>query len=391
MSLLTDIAARPAVQAAWRSFAQDREAILELIVAVQQIPAPTFAEAARARFVAQQFAALGLSDVQEDALHNVYGRFPGTQPHRPPVILSAHLDTVFPQETELTIRWENGRLYGPGIGDNATGVGGLIALARALRTYAIQPAADLWFVANVREEGMGDLRGMRAVVTRFGAAAHYLVIEGGLFGSVCHQGIGVRRYRIDIQAPGGHSWSNFGNPSAIHVMGRLIAAIDDLHVPQSPRTTYNVGVVQGGQSINSIAQSASLWLDMRSESVAALHTLEAQVQELMAEMQNRFTEATITPTLVGNRPAGQIPREAPLVTWAVEALHQAGQPQVEFYAGSTDANIPLSLGISSVCIGLARSQNAHRLDEYLEPKHLPDGLAQLLLLALTAAEGNRAC
>ncbi len=388
MSLLAEIAVRPAVQDAWRSFGQEQEAILKLIVAVQQIPAPTFAEAARARFVAQQFAALGLADVQEDELHNVYGRFPGAHSHRPPVILSAHLDTVFPQETELVTRWENGRLYGPGIGDNATGVGGLIALARALRNHAIQPAADCWFVANVSEEGMGDLRGMRAVVARFGAAARYLVIEGGLFGSVCHQGIGARRYRIDFRAPGGHSWGSFGSTSAIHVMGRLIAAIDDLQLPQSPRTTYNVGVVQGGQSINSIAQSASLWLDMRSESVDALQALEEQVQALITETQNRFTEATIIPTLVGNRPAGQIPRKAPLVTWAVEALHHVGQKQVEFYAGSTDANIPLSLGIPSVCIGLARSQNAHRLDEYLDPTHLPDGLAQLLLLALTAAEGE---
>lgn len=386
MSQLADIATRPAVQAAWRSFAQERESILELIIAVQQIPAPTFAEAARARFVAQQFAALGLADVHEDELHNVYGRFPGTQPHHPPVILSAHLDTVFPAETELSTRWENGRLYGPGIGDNAAGVGGLIALAHALHTHAIQPAADLWFVANVNEEGMGDLRGIRAVVQKFGSGARYIVIEGGLFGSICHQAVGARRYRIEFQAPGGHSWGSFGSTSAIHVMGHLIAAIDNLRVPQSPRTTYNVGLVQGGQSINSIAQSATLWLDMRSESVEALHALEEQVLALIKEMQTRFPEAAIGTTLVGNRPAGQIMRDALLIRWAVEALHLVGHKQVEFFAGSTDANIPLSLGIPSVCIGLARSQNAHRLDEFLDPTHLPDGLAQLLLLALAAAE-----
>ncbi len=385
---MTDVAAiaqHPGVQAALSSFLPRLEEIIDLIIAVQQIPAPTFAEEKRARFVAQAFEEVGLLEVHEDELHNVYGRYPGTQPHTIPVILSAHTDTVFPPETDLTLRRENGRLYGPGVGDNSAGVGGLITLARTLKEFNLQSPADLWFVANVGEEGLGDLRGMRAVVAKFGSQARYIVVEGGIFGFICHQAIGVRRYRLDITAPGGHSWGSFGSTSAIHVMGHLIAAIDQIPVPKSPRTTYNVGVVEGGQSINSIAQNASMWLDLRSEEVGELEELEERVRQIVSELLNRFTEAKIAMTMVGNRPAGQIGRSTPLVTWAEAALRQTGHEKVEYFAGSTDTNIPLSQGIPGVCVGLARSANVHRLDENLDPSSLPAGLGQLLLLSLAAA------
>ncbi len=240
-------------------------------------------------------------------------------------------------------------------------------------------------MANVGEEGLGDLRGMRAVVAKFGSQARYIVVEGGIFGFICHQAIGVRRYRLDITAPGGHSWGSFGSTSAIHVMGHLIAAIDQIPVPKSPRTTYNVGVVEGGQSINSIAQNASMWLDLRSEEVGELEELEERVRQIVSELLNRFTEAKIAMTMVGNRPAGQIGRSTPLVTWAEAALRQTGHEKVEYFAGSTDTNIPLSQGIPGVCVGLARSANVHRLDENLDPSSLPAGLGQLLLLSLAAA------
>lgn len=384
MDEISAIARHHSVQAARDSFAAQLEEIIELIVTIQQIPAPTFAEAARARFVASAFAQAGLQEVYEDALHNVYGRYPGTHPHLPPVILSAHLDTVFAPETDLTTRRENGRFYGPGISDNSAGVAGLLTLARTLPAFNLRTPADLWFVANVGEEGMGDLRGMRAVVERFGRQARYVVVEGGLFGFICHQAIGVRRFRLDFSAPGGHSWGSFGNASAIHVMGHLIAAIDQLRVPRSPRTTFNVGLVEGGQSINSIAQSASLWLDLRSEGVAELAELEEQVRQLVDELLARFPDTAVSITQVGNRPAGQIDRSAPLVEWALAALRQVGHQDVEYFAGSTDANIPLSQGIPSVCVGLTRGVNVHRLDEYLLPEFLPAGLGQLLLLTLAA-------
>ncbi len=386
MKLIEQIALDARVQAALNNFRTRQSESIGLIKAIQQIPAPTFAEARRAAFVESRMTALGLSDVAQDDLHNVYGRFPG-QNRRAPLVISAHLDTVFPLETDLTIR-ENGRfLYGPGIGDNSTGVAGLLLLAQALIGQRLPLARDVWFVANVGEEGLGDLRGMRAVVERFGRAASYIVVEGGLFGQISHQAIGVHRYRLNVSGPGGHSWGSFGAASAIHVLGHLIVAIDKLPVPDPPRTTYNVGVIEGGTSINTIAQSASLLLDLRSEEPVALQQLEDSVTQIVRQSNQQWREAGIqvTMTPIGNRPAGKISRNTGLVKTAVAALQFVGQHTITFMMGSTDANVPLSQGITAVCIGLTESGNAHRLDEFIDPTHLPDGLSQLLLLTLAAA------
>ncbi|MCA9968714.1 MAG: M20/M25/M40 family metallo-hydrolase [Anaerolineales bacterium] len=373
------------VQAAMAGFEHELAAAVDLIIAIQQVPAPTFAEAERAAFVEARMRALGLADVAQDGLHNVYGRIPGRIPAARPVIVSAHTDTVFDAGVDLQVRRETHRVHGPGIGDNSAGVAGLLLLAQALRRHGLQPRADVWLVANVGEEGMGDLRGMRAVTERFGERATYVVVEGGLFGQVCHQGIAVRRFRIDVTGPGGHSWGSFGTPSAIHVLGRLIAGIDGLSVPDAPRTTYNVGVIEGGTTINSIARTASLWLDLRSEAGAALAELETAVRQIIAGLAQRFPDVRIETVLVGDRPAGQVARSEPVVAWAEAALRAVGFTDVSYIAGSTDTNIPLSRGIPAVCIGLARSGNAHRPDEYLDTRQLPQGLSQLLLLVLAAA------
>ncbi|WP_420644118.1 M20/M25/M40 family metallo-hydrolase [Candidatus Leptofilum sp.] len=373
------------VQAALAQFPERVAEIVSQAIAIQQIPAPTFAEAERAAYLAQRFSKLGLQDVSQDELHNVYGRFPGSQPHsHTPVIISAHSDTVFPADTDLTIREEGSVTHGPGIGDNSTGVAGLIGLVESLKLHGIRPLANIWLVANVGEEGLGDLRGMRAVVERFGGNAIYLVVEGGLFGQISHQAIGVRRYEITFRTAGGHSWGNFGQRSAIHELGKFIAAIDKLKVPTSPKTTYNVGVIEGGTSINSIAQSAKLLLDLRSEAPERLAILVAEVEKLVAHWQAQ-PELQVEMIQIGNRPAGQLPRNAPLVRQAVAALRQVGCDKISFIASSTDANVPLSLGYTAVCIGLTESGNAHRLDEYMDSTHLPAGMGQLLLLALSAA------
>lgn len=374
-----------AIQAALANFPESVPQIVEQAIAIQQIPAPTFAEAKRAAYLAQRFVDLGLVDVSEDALHTVYGRFPGRQPAgQPPVIISAHSDTVFPAATDLTIRREGSLVYGPGIGDNSTGVAGLLALAEALRLHGIRPLADIWFVANVGEEGLGDLRGMRAVAERFGGEAIYLVLEGGLFGQISHQAIGVQRYEISISTPGGHSWGNFGQRSAIHELGRLITAIDKLQVPAYPKTTFNVGVIEGGTSINTIAQSAKMLLDLRSEEPQRLAMLVAEVEKLVSARQKPPT-ITVQMTQIGSRPAGQLERNAPLVQQAAAALRYAGCEKISYIASSTDANVPLSQGFTAVCIGLTESSNAHRLDEYMDSTHLAAGMSQLLLLALSAA------
>lgn len=373
------------VQAALTHFSETVPQLVEQAIAIQQIPAPTFAEARRAAYLEQQFTEVGLVDVAQDHLHNVYGRFPGSQPNHSPLVITAHSDTVFPAETDLTIKRQGQIIYGPGIGDNSTGVAGLLALVEALHLCEIRPLADIWFVANVGEEGLGDLRGMWAVVERFGGEATYLVIEGGLYGQISHQAIGVQRYEISISTPGGHSWGNFGQPSAIHELGRLIAAIDKLQVPARPKTTYNVGIIEGGTSINTVAQSAKMLLDLRSEEPNRLAILVAEVEKLV-ELRRKNPNVTVQMTQIGNRPAGQLPRQHPLVQQAVAALKYAGCEKISYIASSTDANVPLSQGYTAVCIGLTESSHAHRLDEYMDSTYLAAGMSQLLLLALSVAE-----
>jgi acetylornithine deacetylase/succinyl-diaminopimelate desuccinylase-like protein len=388
MSVIKKLAADNAVKAALHFVETQADTAVSRAIAVQQIPAPTFAEAERASYIETQFRQLGLADVDQDELHNVYGRYPSPQPLHPPVVVTAHSDTVFPAETDLTIRRENGRIYGPGLGDNATGVAGLFTLADTLRQNRITLPADIWFVANVGEEGLGDLKGMRRVVSQFGGDATYLVVEGGLFGQISHQAIGVRRYRITVTAPGGHSWGQFGSASAIHVLGQLIADISRLEVPTSPKTTYNVGVISGGTSINTIAQSAELLLDLRSEAPEALAELESRVMVLADQLAAvyRAQGVAVERHLIGNRPAGQLPASHPLVQMAADALQFVGCRQPRFVASSTDANIPLSKGYAAVCIGLTESGNAHRLDEFMNPAQLVNGTQQALLLLLAAAK-----
>ena len=386
MNHIEQIALEPCVQSAITQFRTRQLDNINLIQAIQQIPAPTFAEADRAAFVESQMLALGLQDVRQDDLHNVYGRFPG-QHRRAPLIITAHLDTVFPLETDLRIR-ENGRLLsGPGIGDNSTGVAGLLLLAKSLIENQIQLTNDVWLVANVCEEGLGDLRGIRAVVEKFGQSAKYIIVEGGLFGQISHQAIGVRRFRLEVSGPGGHSWGSFGAASAIHVLGHLISAIDKLPVPTSPRTTYNVGIIEGGTSINTIAQSAALQLDLRSEEPSALQQLVDSVTDIVQQTnQLRRDEGIhVTMTAIGSRPPGQISRHTALVKTAVDALHYVGSQGITFMMGSTDANVPLSKGFTAVVLGLTESGNAHRLDEFIDPTRLPDGLSQLLLVTLATA------
>lgn len=373
----------PAVRRAFQELADFRP-VLETAIAVQQVPAPTFDEAARSALVLDRLRALGLLDVTQDELGNVYGRRPGRS-RRPALLIAAHLDTVFPRETNLAVRYEGDRVYGPGLGDNSTGVAGLIHLAQAMQRHDLPNEGDVWFVGNVGEEGLGDLRGIRAAVTRLRSRIGAVIaLEGCDFGTLHHQAIGVRRYKIEVTAPGGHSWGNFGTPSAIHTLVRLAARIADLNVQRSPRTTFNIGVIEGGTSVNTIAETASLLLDMRSVGAPALVDLVAQVDRLVAAAAAEQPDVQLAVKTVGDRPSGSIPRDHPLVQAAVAAYHSVGAT-VSFQQSSTDANIPLSLGIPAVCVGLTDGGNAHRHDEYIQPANLGRGLQALLLLALAAS------
>ena len=360
---------------------------VELAITIQQIPAPTFAEKERADFMEARFTTAGLTDVWQDELFNVYGRWPGTS-DAPPLVVSAHLDTVFPAETDLTIRREerNGRqlIFGPGLADNATGLAGLLTLLQTLHKYHFQFERDIWFVANSREEGLGDLDGIRAVVDRFDQAT-YLVLEGGSIGQIYHPAISVRRYEITAETSGGHSWGNFGDPNAIHIISHLIAAIDQLSIPTEPRTTYNVGLIEGGLSINTIAPTATMLLDLRSAEQSTLTNLVETIETLVRQA-NQPADVKVTMRQIGNRPAGRLARQADLVQWAAEALRLVGYRHISYLAGSNDANIPLSRGLSAICIGLANCGNTHRLNEYLDPTYLAYGLSQLLLLVMVTAQ-----
>lgn len=376
------------VQSALKSLESNMRETVDLAIAIQQIPSPTFEEGRRADYIESLYRNNGLSDVRKDDIHNVFGRIAGSD-SQSPVVVSAHLDTVFSQSTDLAVSYEGDeedshRIYGPGLADNALGVAGLITLARALAMYDFPTSSDIWLAANVCEEGLGNLRGMREVVDSFGEAKAYLVVEGGSFGHVFHEAVGVRRYLIEAKTPGGHSWGDFGTPNAIHELSRIIASISNLSVPGEPKTTFNVGVIEGGTVINAIASAAKCQLDIRSADKEALDDLTAKVKGLVSTA-NAQSSVSVEMKQIGERPSGRLPRQTPVVAMAAEALRQVGCDDVDFMGGSTDASVPISLGLPAVCIGLAKSGNTHRLDEFVDITHLHQGLGQLLLLTLAAA------
>src|SRR6266545_992361 len=293
----------PAACAAAESFG-DGSAIVETAIAIQQIPAPTFDEARRGADVAERMRALHLADVRIDAVGNVYGRRAG-RASGPGLLIAAHLDTVFPAGTNLAIRRDGLRIYGPGLGDNSLGVAALLHLAQALGQADVANAGDIWFVANVGEEGLGDLRGMRAAVDRLdGQIAAAIALEGCGPDRIIHAGLGVRRYRISAAAPGGHSWADFGAPSAIHALVRLAAEIARMEAPTEPRSSFNIGVIEGGSSVNVIAQHAALLLDLRSTAPDGLVRPIDQVEQALAAARAAESEVTFGLETVGDRPPG---------------------------------------------------------------------------------------
>ncbi len=368
----------------WQKLLPDLAAwTLEAGIAIQQIPAPTFAEEARARHVAALFADFGLDEVDIDAQWNAYGYLRGVD-NSTTLMVMAHTDTVFDVDTDLSVRHEGERIYGVGLGDNSMGVAGMLALLKFLRDHAVTPPCGIWFVATSCEEGLGDLRGVRAAFARLRERVNAVInIEGSAFGHVYHAGIGVHRLHITATTEGGHSWLHFGRPSATHAVVQLGARITQLKTPSSPRTTYNIGMIEGGQAINAIATSAGFWLDMRSESQHELDFLVAQVQQLLKEAEEAGVTWHAEP--VGERPTGYLDPRHPLVQGAMAALEEVGV-RGKLERASTDGNIPLYYGCPCVTIGITSGGNAHRLDEYIETEPIASGVQQLILLALAAVE-----
>ena len=353
--------------------------IVDLAVQIQQIPAPTFHEAKRGEFVCNLFVDEGLQDVSMDEAGNVYGRWITAKSENEkskPLIVSAHLDTVFPLEMDLVVKSEDDRVYGIGIGDNSLGVAGLFGLIWMLREQKVELGGDIWFVANVGEEGLGDLFGMKAVVKRFGAdVLAYLVLEGMALGHIYHKAVGVKRYRVTAKTQGGHSWSDYGQPSAVLELTHLIGQMTSLRLPSHPRTTMNVGKINGGTSINVIPAEAWLELDLRSEGPAELAELVKKVEMLIETMSR--PGVSMEAEVIGERPAGEMSADHPFIKLAQTCLKEQGMDAV-LTSGSTDANIPLSKGYPALVLGVTKGGGAHTKKEFIDVQPIEKGMAHLL-------------
>ena len=361
-------------------------------IALCQIPAPPFKEAARAADFRRRLEALGLRNVRIDAEGNVIGERPG-EPGGPTVVISGHLDTVFPEGTDVTVKREGTRLRGPGIGDDCRGLAVVLATARALDAAKVRTRGTLLFVGTVGEEGEGNLRGVRHLfATELKDKVDYFVSVDGTGIGITSDAVGSHRYRVTYKGPGGHSYGAFGMPNPMHALGRAIAALADFQVPADPKVTFSVGVVEGGTSVNSIAASASMLVDMRSVDAAALQALDDRfqkaVRDALAAENGRWqsdVELTVQVDTAGIRPAGSQPAGAPVVRAATDAARALGL-QAPIGASSTDANLPISLGIPAVTVdGGGDGGGAHSLDEWFDTRDSHKGTQWVLLYASTLA------
>ncbi|MGI6081857.1 MAG: M20/M25/M40 family metallo-hydrolase [Limnochordia bacterium] len=360
-------------------FEERIDEILEQIVKICEIEAPTFAEQARADYVARVMQGLPRGTTTIDDCGNVLHVFREPEAGQGSLLVSAHLDTVFPAGTDVRVRREGERWYAPGIRDNSASVALMIELARFLGEIDYRPRHGLAFVANVGEEGLGNLKGMKYLFDE-GLASHWpvgaaLVLDGTL-GKICYQGVTSRRFEVTITCDGGHSWYNYGRPSAVHALGRSIARIDALRLPTKPRTTLNVGVIEGGVSVNSIAGRARMLIDMRSQESQALDAVDRAVREAIVQATSD-DDVHVEIKVVGERPGGSLPEDHPLVRTHAETAAALGVEVNPSWA-STDANVPLSKGIPAICIGVARGGALHSPDEYLDTTSVLPGLRYAL-------------
>jgi tripeptide aminopeptidase len=384
----------PAVRSALEYLKSIEAETIEEQIKICRIPAPTFHEEKRAAYFKQRFVELGLSNVRIDGIGNVIGERPGRKPGAPALVLAAHLDTVFAEDTDLTVKRQGSVISMPGIGDDSRGLSVLLAIVRALRESKIETEEPIVFVANVGEEGLGDLRGVRHLFNgeMKGRAAHFISIDGvGL--DLTNRAVGVIRYRVTFHGPGGHSYGAFGTPSPIHALGRAIEKISKFEAPKQPKTTFNVGRIEGGTSVNSVAHTAWFEVDLRSEGRDELAKLDASLKhavqraleeenETWARFGKSNAKLTVDLKKVSERPAGYQPPDSPLIRIALAAGAKLGI-DAKLDSGSTDSNIPLSLGVSSVTIdGGGVGRGAHSLDESFDATNSHLGTQRALLIVL---------
>ncbi|MDA8344010.1 MAG: M20/M25/M40 family metallo-hydrolase [Thermaerobacter sp.] len=351
----------------WLPPAPSLEQLAERLLQILEIPAPPFGEAARAARLVEILQARGLAPYQ-DAVGNVIVRWGESGHHA--VAFLAHLDTALALP-EISLRRADGRIYGHGSADDGSGLAVLTALAELAVKSGARPRHPVYFVANVGEEGLGDLRGARGFVADHETDLAGVVALDGRLGDIVHEGIASRRLEAEFHTPGGHSWSDYGSPSAVHLLGHAIARLDAMRLPREPRTTLNVGVISGGTAVNAIARKATCLIDLRSENAEQLQRLERHVREVF-EGETR-PPATVEFRCVGDRPGGKVPRSHPLVAAAAAALEEVGE-RVTYATGSTDANAALGVGVPGICCGVGRGALAHTPQEWLDEQSLIPGL-----------------
>jgi tripeptide aminopeptidase len=374
-------------------------ATLEAQIELARIPAPPWGEEERGRHVRQRFTDLGLERIRTDEAGNVHGALPlpsAVVAEAAPVLVTAHLDTVFPRETDLTVRHRNGRVCVPGIADNARGLATLLTLIEVLGEIDVRTRHPVVFVATVGEEGAGDLRGVKHLFrpeSEYRAAAAFISLDGSGLRRIVHRAVGSKRLRARVTGSGGHSWSDWGLANPLHALGGGIAALRSLELPADPRTTLTVARAGGGTSVNAIPAEAWMELDLRSEATEPLVALERQVREGLEEAvaaesrarRRRTPPLALAWEVIGDRPGGMIPATAPLVQAAVAATRALGV-RAELASSSTDANVPISLGIPAVTVGAGgESGGIHTTEEWYSNEGGAVGIERALLLVLAAA------
>ncbi len=388
--------ATPAFKQAAAFFEADHDRFVRELITLTEIPAPSFKEQKRAEAVLGMLRDLGLAEVEMDAEGNVMGLRKGTG-GGPVLAVLAHLDTVFPEGTNVTVRRDGTRLMAPGIGDDTTGVAQILALVRAMNAAGIQTRQDVLFVGNVGEEGPGNLRGVRYLLQQGKYKARiraFISIDGGDQSSIVTGALGSRRYRVTFKGPGGHSYGAFGLVSPAFAMGNAIDRFSRVGVPAKPKTTLNVGIVGGGSSVNSIPGSTFMDVDMRSESPQELARLDQAFLRVVREAVDEENRTRSTAegrietdiNLLGDRPSGETPAAAELVQQASAVVRAFGMTP-SFQIGSTDANIPISMGIPAITIGRGKGGRGHSLDEWVDVEKTSSVKASQVALAivLTAA------
>jgi tripeptide aminopeptidase len=382
----------PSVKAALEAAKRNEPKTIEQEIRICEIPAPPFHETERGKELQRLFTGLGLQDVHMDKVGNVIGTRPGRSPH-PNLVFSAHQDTVFPEGTDVKVTREGPVLKGPGIGDDCRGLALMLSVIQALNEAHVQTPGTITFVADVGEEGLGDLRGTKNLFydSLKGQIDKFISVDGTGLG-ITNVGVGSLRYRVTFKGPGGHSYGAFGMANPIHAMGRAIAKIADFEVPTNPKTTFNVGRVGGGTSVNAIPFEGWMEVDMRSADVDSLKKLDekfnAAVRAAVEEENRRWNnrgKVSVSPELVGVRPAGQTPADSPIVKTAVAVSRALGIEEV-LHEGSTDSNVPMNMNIPAITIsGGGKGTGAHSLNETFDTTDSWQGTQRAILLAVALA------